>query len=526
MSNIRGLHEILTNRYWDMIPDALHAYKEVIDNNLAFRVPLSFEKEEATLPFFTSSRAGFQDKVYVGRAKWIAWDEELEDDDKIINVIGVNGPITRNGGACSYGSKELRDILMQAADMEHVIGHIIYIDTPGGSSQSKYDFEQAIDYIHEKGQKVVALVDGMACSAGYALASMCDEIYFMNPANEVGCIGTMCAFYIQRHGDENEQTHERYIELYAEGSPYKNREFREAADGNYEGLLEELNRSAEDFKAMVRKNRPNVTDEQLLGDTYEAGKVVGSLVDGIGTMQTCIDRILELNGLEVAPKKDPVPAPAAEPEEDPEADSTETIDNENTNQNQKEMSKEYSKIMAALGANALESDKENALYLNEEQCDALENHLGECENKGNALDAKMTEIASLNSMIEQLKKDNQANIDALEADHAATVEKLNAEHAEAVNALNDEHNKAIETLNEQVKELSDKLAAANADIEAKNAEIETLSNQPVEEPKPAEAPADNGIGAAKEDFNLVCKPGMTAKERREALAKKYGRPNC
>ena len=48
--------------------------------------------------------ANFEDKLYVGNIHSIEnhlyWnDEELADDDQVINVVTINGPVTRDGGA-------------------------------------------------------------------------------------------------------------------------------------------------------------------------------------------------------------------------------------------------------------------------------------------------------------------------------------------------------------------------------------------------------------------------------------------
>lgn len=527
-----GLHEILTTRMWDILPTAYHAYKQQVEHNMFGHIPFVVEHDNLMKPSMVCSKTGFTEQVYAGDATYMSG---LTENDQVINILPINGPITRNGGACSYGSKEIRDWVIEAANMPQTIGHIFYIDSPGGSAQSKYDFEQAIEYLHERGQKAIAFVDGMACSAGYALAAMCDEIYVMNPNNQIGCIGTMCAFTIQRHGDEDEQTHERYVELYAEGSPYKNREFRDAADGNYDSLIADLNRSAEDFKAMVRRCRPNVNDEQLLGDIYDASEVIGTMIDGIGTMGDCIERMLEITGAEQPENKVEEPeAPESVPEDEPqteevvsteEVDEVENIEIENKNLNQKEM-KDYLKIQAALGVEALCSDKEDALFLNAEQCEALEQHLGECEQKAGALDAKMTENASLNAIIENMKAEHASAIEALETAHAEAIETLKAEHVSAIETIQSEHTKVVDGLNTQIEELNGKLTEANNSIAAKDAEIAELSEKPVDAPKPAEVPVDNHVGAVESTgFNRLCTAEMTAAERREAL-KKWDRPSC
>ena len=536
MAYNKGLHEILSTRFWDIHPAAHQAYRQQIEQNMLGHVPFVMEADNFQMPFMLSAKSGFTEKVYVGNAERIGRWYDLDETDQIVNVIPVDGPITRNGGACSYGSREIRDMLKDTSEMPQVLGHIFVIDSPGGSAQSKYDFEQGIGYVREKGQKTIALVDGDACSAAYALASLCDEIYFVNANNVVGCIGTMCGFYVQKHGDVNAITQEKYVELYDEDSPFKNREFREAAEGNYAPLLEELHKSGKDFREMVKMRRPGVSEEQLKGDTYTAGEVVGSLVDGMSDFQTCVDRILETANLQrVEPlNQEPVEVPE-EPEDEPDDSHKDIQEDIQNNQNQTEM-KNYSKIQAALGLNALESDKHDALYLNAEQCEALENHLATCEQNADTLDAKMAEIGNLNATIEQMKSEHaeeltaaaeshEQAIEAVKAEHNEAMEVMKAEHASIIEAMKAEQEEAMAKLNEQVAELQGQLETANSSVAELEAEVKELSEKG-EEPEVPEAPADNSVSAQVATDGRVCKPGMTAAERREALKKAWGKPSC
>lgn len=527
----KGLHEILITRLWDILPPAYHAYKEQITANLSARIPLVMEPENIQRQCFYKVSAdgsmALKENVYVGDPEYIKWRHELSAEDQIVNVVFINGPVTRGGGGCSYGSKDIRDMLMQAADTEQVIGHVICIDSPGGSSMAKYDFEQAIKYIHDKGQKVFAFIDGQACSAGYAVAAMCDKIYFMHPSNDVGCIGTMCAFSISRSGDENAITKETYVELYAKGSPYKNREYREAAEGNYESLMAELNESAEDFKRMVRDNRPQVTDEQLLGDTFSAGEVVGTLVDGQSTFQECVEQLVAtVNGVAEGATAEPVAAgPQGEqPATSETAAPIETIETIN-NQTPVQMNKDYLKIREAVNNPALQGDKNDALFLTADMCESLEQTLNEYQQKSDTLDAKIKEIETLNGMIETLKAEHASALETLKNENNEAIETLKAQHADEIQKLNDAHAKALQEaetkkteLESQVIEANEQLAQAKADLTAKEKEIDELSQTAAVEPKPAEAPNGDGTTVAeKKDFNRVCHPGMTAAERRAAL---------
>ena len=523
--NVRnGLHEILTTRFWDMHPEVLAVLRSNIYGNIAEHIQV-VTTSSLEGSFLMTAKSQFNDRLYLGDAEVIADRIELEEDDRIINVLNVGGPITRDGDGCSYGSRDHRDWLMRAADMEQTIGHVIIINSGGGSAASKYDYEQAIDYIHSKGQKVIAFIDGMACSAAYALASMCDEIYVMNLSNQVGCIGTMCAFYLQRNGDVNAVTQERYVELYADGSPYKNREFRDAADEDYSRMIADLNKSAEDFKSLVRKNRPQVTEEQLMGDTYDAADVVGTLIDGQKTFDECVERLLEISGYSVVDGMLVPPMKDNSDEEDDNQDARNVIDNKDINLNQNyDMGKEYPKIMAAAGAHALISDKEDAVYLHKDLCETLEAHLTAAENVENALSAKTAEVVALTE-----------KLNAMETAHAEAIEKLNADHAAAIDTMKSEHETALKDAADKaegemadlkaehektVNELSDKLAAAEKSAADKDAEIAELAGSATPVNK-GEAPVDNATGARSQvrESVSVIKPGMTAKESREALAK-------
>ena len=39
---------------------------------------------------------------------------QVESNEAYLNIIFVEGLVTRNGGACTYGSKQIRNLMMQA----------------------------------------------------------------------------------------------------------------------------------------------------------------------------------------------------------------------------------------------------------------------------------------------------------------------------------------------------------------------------------------------------------------------------
>lgn len=493
---VNALHEIFTTRLWCFLPSALQAYRKMVEDNLALRS--GFEKGEENkedAPFFLSSSNNYTSPVYVAEADDIPY-YNFSENDKVISVLHINGPILRNGGACSYGSLNHKEWMMRAADQKQVVGHLLVINSPGGSYYSMFDYEDAINYAREKGQVVIAFVKGLAASCGYAVAMMSDEIYTFGLRDNVGCIGSMIATYTQKSGDVNAITQERYVELYAEDSPYKNKGSRDAAEGNYDEWMKELNMSCAEFHAHVRKYRPQATEEQMKGELYDSGDVIGTLVDGEGTMQSCIERILELYETQKLNSQNNQTGSAGG--NNPSAQSQ--VNNLNTTN-----MKEYPKIQSAIGVEALVSDRQNGIYLTEELSDILESRLAEYGQGEETLNAKLQEIALLNGKIEQMKKD-----------HAQAIEQLNTSHAAEIKSLESSHKTETESLTAQLDEAKENLTSKEAEI----AELSAAAQQP---PAPETPPKGNRLESGQQDgFKLetISKPGMTIAEKQAAYKKR------
>ena len=125
-------------------------------------------------------------------AAYAADDEERigkNAKEPFIDVLYLEGPLTREGGACTYGSRELRDIMMDAADTEGCLGHLLLINGPGGVANTIPDFMQATDYARSKGQPIVGRIDGFCASAHIWVSAMCDEVYYNNPSDKIGSVG-------------------------------------------------------------------------------------------------------------------------------------------------------------------------------------------------------------------------------------------------------------------------------------------------------------------------------------------------
>lgn len=329
-----GLLNIMHTKLWDFRHDMAQGYADALKSAIELHIPNDIEKQEG---YFLSKKgyqkdgvthaADFEEKLYVGDIhrieRHLYWnDEELQEEDQIINVVVVDGPVTRDGDGCSYGTKDFRDQVMYANTIPQVVGHLFVINTPGGQASCRNDYEMMIADCREKGKPTVAFVDGMCCSSGVNLACRCDRVIVMNPKDEFGCIGTMAAFWAVAH-DTVDKDGYRYVELVGKDCPEKNDWYREAAKGEYEKLQAELDKDTVEFHNEVRQNRPLVTDDMLTGKVFEAQEVIPALVDEIGDMERAIECVFELADetltaarlVTAEPKEE---EPAHEPGEEPE----------------------------------------------------------------------------------------------------------------------------------------------------------------------------------------------------------------
>lgn len=524
---MKGLFEILTEKKWMVSPDFVHGIRKSLEHNL--NTHAAFSKPEKNCGYVTAVSADgsiyYPEEYQISedgkqvKPNW-ALDFEKEQTFPFVSVLTIDGPITRNGGGCSYGSIDHRDMMMRAANHPLCRGHVFVINTPGGSAWAKNDYEQAIQYARSLGQPVIAFVDGMCASAGMYLASLCDERYYMHPKNEIGCIGVMAAFYTEADGSTNQFTNETYHELYDPESFDKNRAFRDIAnDGKDEELVKELADLGVEFRADVKKACPNATDEYLHGKVFNAEDVKGILMDGQSSFMEVVQHAFELydGRAELINRKQTV-EPQNEPENEPEPEKPEAT-NTNTDINMEK----YPLICSACGLQAGEiAVTEEGAYMNASLLDTLEVHMKEAEQKVTDAELKATTaenaLAELQGKFDELSAQvNAANeakavaenalAQANEA-HSKELSDLNAQHAEAIAKKDDELNALAEAKDKEIADLTaaktetevnlqsvkDALATAKQSLADKQAQIDELTNDAGVEQNAGNAPENNGEG--------------------------------
>ncbi|WP_419562607.1 S49 family peptidase [Prevotella sp.] len=525
---MKGLYEILTEKKWMISPDFVHGIRKALEQNL--NAHAVYERTAPTCGFVTVNAADgsiyYPEEYQISedgkqvRGQW-ALDSSNDDAQNFpfVSVLTIDGPITRNGGGCSYGSIDHRNMMIKAANHPLCRGHIFIINTPGGSAWAKNDYEQAINYASSQGQPVIAFVDGMCASAGMYLASLCDERYYMHPKDEIGCIGVMASFYTQADGSKNQFTDETYHELYDPESFDKNREFRDIAnDGDSEKLVKELGELGVEFRADVKKACPAAKDEHLHGKVFDAEEVKGILMDAQSDFFSCVKRCFALYNGTAEPivrkpsddedetkgsLNEPSDHPAHDPQLEPDKASSAKKKNHQHTIHQKSINMaNYPKINAACGMQDGQQIevKEEGAFMNAPLLDTLEAHLTAQEQA--VADAKQKATTAEQSLADlQAKHDALAETIAKKDDEIKNLKEAKAKADEDIKDLNDAKAKADEEkakVDEELKTAQASLATAQQTIADKDAQIAELNENPGEEPAQGAAPQNNGEGAQVE----------------------------
>jgi len=472
-------------------------------------------------------------KVYGARfysmadGTFAAYDADSEEnaggknvEQPFVDVLYIEGILTREGGACTYGSRELRDMMMEAADKENCLGHLLLINGPGGVSNTIPDLLQATDYARSKGQPIVGRIDGLCASAHIWVSAMCDEVYYNSPTDQIGSVGVYWANILNKDGDIDPETGGKWHIVYDPESYDKNRFVRELAENDDDTLIkEELIADGEAFRNFIKSRRPNVKDEHLHGKLFDVKDVEGILVEGQATMQEALNRIVELSAGKTS------------------ANGTKGNNLSTQLNNSINMKEKFPALFAALQVEEMQM-QEGGAFMNEELLATLNAAIE--ENQKGAADAK-----ALADQLTSEKAELEQKLETANSEHTAAIEALNTAHAEAIaakdatieekqNAIaaleqekaqlqNDsEGQKAqIETLTAERDEAKTSLETANGTIAERdqqisdlNAQIEELSKDPGEGAQ-AGSPANNGAGVEEVEVAISTQYAYDSSKRYE-----------
>ena len=495
ISIMRGLHELLTARFYNISPTAAAGYRKILESNLNGHLPYLGSDKVIGRKVSAFNGSVIEDtRISTENGMQISRYNDNQDDP-FINVLIIDGPMSRSGDACTYGSIDHRDMIISAANNANCVGHLIICNTPGGVAWTHNDYQQAIDYAHEQNQPVVMWIDGMCASAGMYVASMCDERWYMHPEDEVGCIGTMAMFYTMKDGQMN-FNNETYHEIYDPESFDKNKQSRDIAEnGDDRMLVKELAQLGKEFREACAKAFPRAKDEMLHGAIYKAGKVKGIFVNGQTDMGGAFARVIKLS-------KAMGNAAASNAHSSFNASGAVakivTVSEENNQSNTSNMNKKYQNVAAMLNVEQLavktdgKQEIENGSFLNIGQLDALENGIaalkGEFEKN-----AKTVEDAKAAN--EKALADTKANYEAQIAELKSANEKATADAKAASDKQVSELNAKMAEMQKDIDAKTSRIAELEQNLKDRDEQMKEMGQSAGKNIEAGNAPVDNGAGA-------------------------------
>ena len=223
-------------------------------------------------------------------------------EENSVAIIPITGLMLKYGYRgwyeYKYGCDDYANMIRLADQSPKIAGTVLLCNTPGGTTSSIIQLEDAL---RNRTKKSVALVDYQCCSGGMYVASFCDKIYSMNRMCEVGSIGT----YAQFVNDSEALKKWGYIieEIYPPESKYKNLPEREAIDGKPDRIIkEQLTPFAIHFQNIIKENRPKLnqsTEGILEGKVFYAYDAIeNGLIDGLMNLEQAIKKVQDLTQIQ------------------------------------------------------------------------------------------------------------------------------------------------------------------------------------------------------------------------------------
>lgn len=205
-----------------------------------------------------------------------------------VAVIPVQGVISQYAGMfediCGGTSTQtLARRIQSAMDDPRCSSVVMVFDTPGGEARG---INEISAMIHEASKKkpIKAYVSGMACSAGYWMASACGEIV-VDAMADLGSLGTVMGFRFRKESDGVQS-----LKMISSQSPYKQIDPR--TEEGKEKYQESLDAMSDVFIDSVAKYR-SVSREKVLADFGQGWVLMGQKAVDAGMA----DRLGSFEGL-------------------------------------------------------------------------------------------------------------------------------------------------------------------------------------------------------------------------------------
>lgn len=217
---------------------------------------------------------------------------------RTIAVVRLQGPLTpksRSGWfADTIGMDRVQSALLAASNNADVHAIVLDVDSPGGTVAATPETAAVVREVAAK-KRVIAVVDTLAASAAYWIASQASEIV-MSPSSDVGSIGVLMVHwdsskFLESMGEKVSII--RAGEFKAEGNPYE--PLSVEARAHYQAMVDESYAAfVKDVATGRRVTQATVRDNYGQGRTVGADKAVKlGMADRIGTMRDVLAGLVQ-----------------------------------------------------------------------------------------------------------------------------------------------------------------------------------------------------------------------------------------
>lgn len=276
---------------------------------------------------------------------WEVRNDSFQDvPENTAVVIPIRDLISKYNYCGAPGTIALGNFVKSIDRNPNVTKIIFDIDSPGGVADGTMNFASIIRSCKTA---TLAFANGMACSAACWIASACDVVMLSDKMTRIGSVGTYRSFYSYKKWLEKEGIVEE--DVYATRSTNKNKDWRDAEEGNYETMRESIDKVNEFFIEAIKEYR-NPSDEDVFTGKVYMGKdaMTAGLADKIGTIDDAIAYQIV-------------------------SEDIENEDDINLN-NKNKMNKQYKNVNKVLGVESMESSIDG-VYLSEEQMASLDSNV-------------------------------------------------------------------------------------------------------------------------------------------------------
>lgn len=251
-------------------------------------VDRSGASEGLELPFVIEPTSMQRSDMFVSTFAGLRRNPNIPENS--VGVIPISGPITKYDGSCGEpGALQYATWINEMQRSTSINSIVLMVDTPGGEARAASSLVSAI-----QGSKkpVLSYVDGMSASLGMWITSATKEVYVSSKTDEVGSVGSYITLFDFKGYLEKEGI--KMHEIYAPQSTDKNKDYKDALNGDYSAIEKDLAVHVDEFISFIKQQRPQSAEN---ADAWNTGKMFYAkeaqqlgLIDGVKSFQQVVSK--------------------------------------------------------------------------------------------------------------------------------------------------------------------------------------------------------------------------------------------